>query len=386
MIRRHNGFSLIEIIVGLLIGLIVTIVIFQVFEVSERQKRTTVGASDAQGNGAIAINMLGQHARSAGAGLDYQLFSQCSGVLANIAGTSPGETAAALSSVVSITRNDGDAGSDSISMLHYISPNSDNGDTRYATLMLTEDKSVSASDISTRAVRNCDPRILATTALLAMMIEGSTCALITVTGSSSSDDPNGNIQKSPGRGFNFPASYTGHTFGKYKTSLQCLPGLYRTTWRIRNQQLEVENADLGAPPLGNALVTKPPTSVVAPNIVALKAQYGVVPAEGEAGKAIQWVNADNEWAGIRSPLGVTMAASDLVHVRRIKAIRVAILVRNEEYQKPSPGGCNATTDTQTANWPSWANFSTGGLGGDWDCYRYKALESTIPIRNLLWMK
>jgi type IV pilus assembly protein PilW len=382
MIRRPKGFSLIEIMVGLLIGLIVTIVIFQVFEVFERQKRTTTGTSDAQGNGAIAINMLGQRARSAGAGLDHQTFNSCAGVFANTEGTaSPGETAAALFSVVSITSNDekGDPDSDSISTLHYLPINDDNSDTRYAATTLIQDMSSSPNSITTRTTRNCQRNTLA------MMIDGSTCALITVTNVSPEASTNKYLEKTSGTGFNFVAGYTGYSsFQKYKTSLQCFPGLYRTTWRIRNQQLEVEDADLGIPPLGNTLTARTTTSV-APNIVILKAQYGIVPATGGTG-TIEWSSATGDWAGTASPLGITTAASDLAHIRRIKAIRVAILVRNAEYQKPGAGGCDATTTAQTDDWPDWAGFSTGSLGPDWNCYRYKAFESTIPVRNLLWVK
>ena len=49
--RLSRGFTLVELMVGVLIGLIGTVVIFQVFAVSEGQKRTTTGGSDAQQNG-----------------------------------------------------------------------------------------------------------------------------------------------------------------------------------------------------------------------------------------------------------------------------------------------------------------------------------------------
>ena len=42
------GFSLVEIMVGLVIGLLATLVILQVFSVYEGQKRTTTGTADAR--------------------------------------------------------------------------------------------------------------------------------------------------------------------------------------------------------------------------------------------------------------------------------------------------------------------------------------------------
>jgi len=41
---RNRGFGLVEIMVGLVIGMITSLIVFQVFEVTERQKRTTTGA------------------------------------------------------------------------------------------------------------------------------------------------------------------------------------------------------------------------------------------------------------------------------------------------------------------------------------------------------
>lgn len=45
---RHAGFSLVELMVAVVIGLIGTLVMFQVFAVSEGQKRTTASGGDGQ--------------------------------------------------------------------------------------------------------------------------------------------------------------------------------------------------------------------------------------------------------------------------------------------------------------------------------------------------
>ncbi|MCK5435984.1 MAG: prepilin-type N-terminal cleavage/methylation domain-containing protein, partial [Nitrosomonadaceae bacterium] len=61
MIAKHNlphraaGFSLVELMVGVIIAIIGSIVIFQVFAVSENYKRTSVAGSDAQQGGVIAL-------------------------------------------------------------------------------------------------------------------------------------------------------------------------------------------------------------------------------------------------------------------------------------------------------------------------------------------
>ena len=69
--RLSRGFTLVEIMVGVLIGLIGTVVIFQVFAVSEGQKRTTTGAGDAQQNGVFALFQVERDLRTAGFGLAH---------------------------------------------------------------------------------------------------------------------------------------------------------------------------------------------------------------------------------------------------------------------------------------------------------------------------
>jgi type IV pilus assembly protein PilW len=384
--RRATGFSLVEVMIGLLIGLIVTIVIFQVFEVSERQKRTTTGTSDAQGSGAIAMNMLGQSVRSTGVGIDHQFFGSCTTLRANTTSASGAaanaQLAASLFSVVSIA--DGGDAPDSISVLYYLPPNTDISDVRYATTRLTDNMSApGTSTITTLTMSNCEEP-----PALALMVQDGDCMLMTVTAASTETASGATITKGAGANFNFPAGTAtpqGFLFEKNKAALQCFPGLYRATWSINSQQLEVMNADLlkDDKTLGNKFTDRDVVPVM-PNIVHMKAQYGVTSATG----GIQWVNATvGEWESGSSDLGAT-AASDLAHVRRIRAIRVAMLARNEEYQKPgATGACDATTSAQTDTWPSWANFSTDYLASqdpDWNCYRYKAFESTIPIRNILW--
>jgi type IV pilus assembly protein PilW len=55
---RQHGFSLIEIMVGVVIGLIAVLVIYQVFAAAEGIKRNTTSAGDAQQNGLLSSFML----------------------------------------------------------------------------------------------------------------------------------------------------------------------------------------------------------------------------------------------------------------------------------------------------------------------------------------
>ena len=53
-----RGVTLVELLVGMTIGLLSVVIITQVMAVSEEQKRTTSSGSDAQVNGALALSSL----------------------------------------------------------------------------------------------------------------------------------------------------------------------------------------------------------------------------------------------------------------------------------------------------------------------------------------
>ena len=72
--RQQAGFSLVEVMAGLLIGLVTTVVIFQVLAVSEGYKRTATGGSEAVQSGAVSLYLLERDIRQAGAGLDRNRF------------------------------------------------------------------------------------------------------------------------------------------------------------------------------------------------------------------------------------------------------------------------------------------------------------------------
>lgn len=69
------GFTLVEIMVGMVIGMLATLVVMQVFSVFENQKRTTTGMADSLTNGNIALFKIAREMEVAGYGLAPQLNS-----------------------------------------------------------------------------------------------------------------------------------------------------------------------------------------------------------------------------------------------------------------------------------------------------------------------
>ncbi len=89
--RRHHsqGFSLVEIMVGMIIGLLGMIIIMQVFSVFEGQKRTTTGGDDAQNDGIIALYGLQKDISQAGYGLNSRKLYGCPFIGSTLLQTNP---------------------------------------------------------------------------------------------------------------------------------------------------------------------------------------------------------------------------------------------------------------------------------------------------------
>src|SRR5690606_15690229 len=71
--RDQTGLSLVELMVGMVIGLLATLVIMQAFSAFEGQRRATTGTADAQTNGSLALMNIQRDLQAAGFGLSFPL-------------------------------------------------------------------------------------------------------------------------------------------------------------------------------------------------------------------------------------------------------------------------------------------------------------------------
>lgn len=67
--RSSRGFTLVELMIAMVLGLVTTLIVAQVMINADAQNRRTTSGSDAQINGASALYMLSQNIQSAGYGL-----------------------------------------------------------------------------------------------------------------------------------------------------------------------------------------------------------------------------------------------------------------------------------------------------------------------------
>jgi len=111
--KANSGFSLVDVMVGMVIALLGTIIIFQVFSVSEGIKRTTTSGGDALQNGAAALSALENSLKMAG----YGFFTYASGTTpATVIATAPAPPASYAP--VLITTGADATGGDSITLTY----------------------------------------------------------------------------------------------------------------------------------------------------------------------------------------------------------------------------------------------------------------------------
>ncbi len=110
---------------------------------------------------------------------------------------------------------------------------------------------------------------------------------------------------------------------------------------------------------------------LANNVVSLKAMYGISDANSQV--VTNWVRATGAWA-----------TPTLADARRIKAVRIAVVVRSPLKEK-AEGDAQAciTTTTAPESWPDGPAIDLSN-DADWRCYRYRAFETIVPLRNVLW--
>jgi len=115
----QRGVTLVEMMVGMLVGLFAVMFISQVLLTSESQKRTTTGGSDAQVNGALALYTMQRDLQMAGYGIASSPTVIGCPVSARFNSTSPTGFTATLAPVVitpEASRPSGSVG-DSVRML-----------------------------------------------------------------------------------------------------------------------------------------------------------------------------------------------------------------------------------------------------------------------------
>jgi type IV pilus assembly protein PilW len=117
----------------------------------------------------------------------------------------------------------------------------------------------------------------------------------------------------------------------------------------------------------NRLPTDGPVNPVVNDVVNLKAQYGLDTDNDGAINA--WQDATGDWSAANLP------GKPLATLRQIRALRIAIATRSPQYEK----------DEVTPGPLEMLDGAVSMVLSDEDKhYRYRVLETVVPLRNALW--
>jgi type IV pilus assembly protein PilW len=354
---RQRGFSLIELMVGLVLGLLATLVIVNVFSNFEGQKRTTSGNADAQTNGAIALMNIQRNIQMAGYGLPLPMadlensslkcaaFANYDPPVHSVTGEDPPPT-----NIFPLVIEDGIGGN-----------GSDVITVRYSTTAMgaVPVRIINASG-ATGAGINVDNNIGCNDNDIALIMNGNACIMATIADGNGNPDTDVNITLHATTPAGAPLVNN--------AKIACMGNWQNYSFQLVNDELQLN---------GQPIVSE---------VVNLQAQYGVA-ATADSNQVNQWVNATGAWA-----------APTVEERNRIKAIRVAVILRNSLLEKEAvTTACSSTTDPNPTGLCAWDATSAGptvaspapvinlnAIGGP--NYRYRVFETIIPLRNMLWSR
>jgi type IV pilus assembly protein PilW len=353
--RVQRGMSLVEILVGMAIGLIGIVLINEAQIVFEGYKRSTTGAGEAQVNGALALYSVERDLRMAGAGIAASAAFNCTYVQWQHNGTFSIPPAASTLPTIYMApvRIIETAGApDQIFLL--------SGSATNRMVPAQVQQAVGAFG----AQLTLDNGYGFATGDMLIVENASTCTLTQV---NNTPDPaaTGKLghDNSTGSVYNIdPAanSFGGVGTGSLVMNIGAAPII--RTYSIVSNSLQVADALTIA--TGGAALT------VVNDIVDLQAEYGK--DDGSNGGTAD----DGAVDGYDSIAPTTSAGW-----KRVLAIRMGVLARSQNYEKPDPttGACSATAAA-----PTWAGGAFTMPDGVPSCYKYRVFETVVPMRNMIW--
>lgn len=382
---RVHGFTLVELMVGLLLGMLAVLAITQVMAFSEGRKRTVASGSDAQVNGALAVFALQRDLEMAGYGISAKPSALGCPMAGSLTGGTPSSSqafSATLAPVV-ITANETTGMPDTLTVLSARK-------TGYAVPILLSAMSADYFTVtSSLGVTAGDLMVLVpqTVAGKPAWSAAVPCRLFTVT-----DDGLGSVSNTGLWAQRVPHTSGGNpSWNEGTANADLLAISTKANVSVPNSFLlnlgsmgfsayTVDTATRSLQITTRTSTAGGSTSTLFPQIVNMQAVYGL---DTNNDRAVDKYDKTlpTDWTQVLS-------------------VRIAVVARSAQYER------DAVTKTQ----PEWdlgasANSVTGVAdcndgskcltmkidylteGGDanaWQHYRYRVYETTVPLRNIIW--
>jgi type IV pilus assembly protein PilW len=378
---RTRGFSVVELLVSVAIGLLALVFATRLITGSEQSKQSALGGSDSMQNGMLAMFSISGDAQQAGFGLNDPLLVGCNTRFIDNAGYELASAARGAATVrplaPAIIEANGSA-PDRITLYSGSSP------TGTGTLRLVSDYfggtrlnvdrlpsyGFDAGDVVVVAPEN----------------RGGDCALAQI-----SAEPGAApfVMVAGGANFRYNSGDLGVNFAGGRARIFNLgpaASLSMHTWSVDNGFLRLRATDMDG--AGAAPVT------VADNIVSIKAQYGFDIRTGSAFDQRRGLRVGT-WSATMIDAdanGVTGSPGDYEH---LAALRIAVVARSKTRERPAAGASCTTTASKPGVFaseepegvtpvPASVDVAVAGDSADWRCYRYRVFETIVPLRNADW--
>jgi len=368
MRRNQSGMSLVEVLVAVAIGLIGMLVITQAYVTGDRFNRSTLGESGAQTNGLIGLYSIERDLRSSGYGIADaaalgcgQLYWYYNGKYStNIQPTStlPPVTVAPVFIKTDTTAPFTDP--DEVTVMFATGGNR---------MLPGSIKVFSAA--SNKVTLDAWAGFNLNDMVLLMGSSGCTLSRITNVDKTFNEfqlNPSASAPQNVAGWGLFPVSYgTGDL-------IMNLGNPVVRTYSVAGGRLRVADSQLQT----GALT---PVDLM-DGIVDLRAQYGK-----DNGINNGTVSAASYVANdARVDQFSNTAPASSAEWQQVLSVRIAVLARIGEYERPTTAGANCDATTSAPAW-SGGTFSALDIATPTSqdrCYRYRVFETTIPLRNMVW--
>lgn len=389
--RAERGFSLVELMVALAVGMVLTLAVFGVLATAEGRKRVSTSLNDLEQAGNLGLYHLDQWVRSAGSGFSGTAAVEKSayGCLIH-AKAKDGQTlprTAALPAPFATVDPDGSGNFPLLPVM--ILPDAttpgESGKTSDALLIMAGSSSLGGGGLSMTAEPTSNTLTLSNTLAfsasdLLLMVDpsvGNTCLLTQV---SSAKDTSlalgGAFYSATVDGTSVASSYTQNSgmllpMGSVGNAPQFLVvGVGDNNTLYSYDLLQINGSD-------SALQAR------ADNVFEMHALYGV--DNNSDGKIDAWVSgaSTSDYAASKL-MAATPTAQKLI--KQIKAVRVGLILRATLSEKSAEDTSTAGTLTLFPDLADKKLDYTRKLTDSEQKYRYRTMEATLVLRNNLMLK
>ena len=377
--RRQSGISLIEIMIGLTIALIATLMLSQIMGLWWNQRKTTDSASEGQNQGLTSMVLMEQAIRSAGYGTQIGTLINCTARYSfigdngahgtddpNFTGAGFGVSIAPLILVNGGTNGEADQ----------IEVRSGEGTISFGLATISEDMPGVSSTLKVNSIEGFEEATFSVlynpdtgdcTRFDLTAKNGAALTLQQNPGNNTPGDGSETVVYNPAAN---PGTWPSYESGDYIIKMGS--DIVTSTYSVdeTNRQLKLADASMRVATVNYTL---------GESIVNMQAQYGIKASSGTY--TYTWTDATGTYA--KSALEADSTSLD--KILTLQAVKLAVVARIPKRESGIVTTACSGFSSGICIWSGTKVRLDGGAGGtEWQHYKYRVYESVIPLRNTIW--